>query len=789
MTILNALLLSVGDNRRTIVNIAVCLIVLTFIFNGGTAGYWLFIVIFAYFAVRLVISIIKSYLRHIHNKDASRREYVVKMTARLMGLFFVTGTLLYAFTFPAIEKHHDVTYNNAELIMRSLICSLDMFMLDVDSNILDRLDNEPLLKGALVVQAGISFLCTITLLVSLIFSRAKAYYTLHRKTKITAEKCHLYVFFGVNENSKLLARDIHANDAGSIIIFVDDANINDDENDSWDNIVNLFTHKQKTFDFADESSALVAIASKQLCDIDEDRLQATDCDVLSIIELDRVKAIIRSLQQYPGESQLHIFFLSDNEDNNIRSLINLAKDKTILSVADDKGVPEKIYCHARYNGPNRVVEDLAVRKGLDVEIVDSSHLAVELLKSKAADQPVRVASLSEEYPTTVTRPIEALIVGFGEVGRDAFRFIYEFGTFIQVCDGEAKTAKPRITAIDSKMDTLDGAFEANTPAISYGGEIALKQIDCHSVRFYDSVLTKELCQTINYIVLALGDDDQNIALATNIFNRIRRYRESMSGLIIMVRCVKDEKREMMEKIADHYNKGCGDGDIHVIRLFGNPKEIYSYDTIIRDSLTRKGIAFMENYQNIRCENDTWAKRRERLTGISVRNAGEIIYPNIDNLRKLRRQESQDLANALHTATKMWLLQQAFGAAYDWNDFINRIFDISGSPTISGEMAAITYPHLTTAENRVMLYLAMLEHARWNAAHELLGYNRNDTTAKCDEKTLLHNCLKDWDELDGESHKASSPDWKCDYKSYDFSVVNTSVALTRDELGKITRYDN
>ncbi|MDE6794929.1 MAG: hypothetical protein K2J63_06450, partial [Muribaculaceae bacterium] len=504
----------------------------------------------------------------------------------------------------------------------------------------------------------------------------------------------------------------------------------------------------------------------------------------------------------PEGWQLHMFFLSDDEDNNIRSLINLAKDTTVVDSAkisrlknnqilnivsrgpeidrkewSDKMTVHKIYCHARYNGPNRVVEDLAVRKGLNVEIVDSSHLAVELLKSKGENHPVRVAHLSKDYPTTVTGPLDALIVGFGEVGRDSFRYIYEYGTFIEVKDGRPEVAKPAITAIDAKMNELKGLFEANTPAINYdNGEIALKQMSYTEVDFFKECLSEERCRSLNYIVIALGDDDQNISLATVIFNRIRRYRDDMSHLIIMVRCVEDEKREMMEKIAEHYNRGTGEEDTSIIRLFGNPEEVYSYDIIIKDELTRRGKLFLDNYIRLRKEGKEWVIRRSELTGMDKQKSGEIVYPNIDKLRKLRRQESQDLSNTLHVDTKMWLLEQSLGQDYDWKSFLKRFFDESGNSTMKGTMADIHYPHLYPEENEIILHLAQLEHARWNAAHELLGYEKNTKKASCDERRQLHNCLRDWSELDEESKRASCPGWDCDYKAYDFCVVDCSIAV-------------
>lgn len=802
-------------NRWTIVNIALLLICVAFIFNGGIFGYGLFLVICAYVAFRLVCSIIRAYTKHKYNKGISKREYMLKMTARLMGVFFISGTMLYTYAFPISGIGSHAEFNNTELILRSMICSLDMFMLDVDSNIFDNLGDYPFIKGALMVQSALSFLCTALLLGSLIFSRIKSYYILHYKTKVSQEKNHLYLFFDLCDHSRMLARDINSKDPKALIVFVDVANMQEDESNSWDNIISLFTHRQHAFEVAEHSGALVSIASSRLSDIDGNKLpQDEDADIFAMIGIDKVRDLIEDLALYPTDSILRIFFLSEDEDTNIRSLINLAKDTTLLSyvrqavlrreeniqkngdVKEESDVKEReqaapenvveshrIYCHARYNGPNKVIEDLAVRKGLEVEIIDSSHLAVELMKSKPECQPVRVARLSKKEPTTVINPLKCLIVGFGEVGRDSFRFLYEYGTFVTYREGRPEAARPWITAIDSNMTQLEGLFVANTPGIDYNnGKIALRNLDYHELAFYEECLSERNCRELNYIVIALGDDDQNITLATNIFDRIRRYREKMTELIIMVRCKNDDKLEFMQKIADHYNKGCGEPDIEVIRLFGSPKEIYSYSTIIREDLTNKGKVFWENYRHQKGEGKDWTDRHDTLTGKRLLRKGKPVYPQLDNLRKLRRQENQDLSNALHASTKLWLLEKAFDKGYNWQDFLNRLFDEAGKSTITGSMANLRYLGLDKYENEVMLNLAMLEHLRWNAAHELLGYTINRETSECNERRRIHNCLRDWNELDEESIK-SSKSWKCDYKSYDFCVVDTSIAVSRDELGK------
>lgn len=793
--------------------------------NGGSAAYSLYTGSQALLAVWILCMIVRMAVRSKKRSGAFSRHYSIKMTAATMALLFVTDNLFYLLIFKEIESPYYPS-NNTELFFRSMICALDMFMLDIDSNILDRLKEFPRWKGAIEVMGALSFGSTIAMLGSLVYSRAKAYYDLHFKSKVTDSRNHIYLFFGIDENSRILAEDIKTNDQKAMKIFVVEENMDENENDSWSNIVRLFTHRQSTFEYATKSDSLVAIASEQLCDLDKDQIKKWESDILSMVGLSKVKNLILKLKE-TRDYALHIFFLSNDEDRNIKNLTGLAKDATISAIATDvkrkrdkdnklkEDVYLKLYCHARYNGPNRVIEDLAVKKNLDVEIVDSSHIAVELLKSREDSQPIRVASISNEDPTLVTKPLESLIIGFGEVGRDAFRFIYEFGTFLQKKDHRLQAARPMITAVDARMKLLDGVFKSNTPGIDWqDGNLKFLNIDCREEAFYNQCLSPEHCRTLNYIVIALGNDDHNISLAVNIFSKIRQNRGDISDVIIMTRCVDHNNRQMMQKIADHYNKGCADLSSDVIRLFGDAGEVYTYSTIIHDELLKKGKSYLDSYNIISKDPDPkdWDQRRALATAIGVNG-----HPDIDKLRSLRRKESQDLANALHASTKMWILEKALIRLNEkelnqeekikadaerrtltmkyFSDLKSLMFDKDGVVIREGNGKKIVYPRfynpnkemeedeLGKDRSRIMLHLAMLEHLRWNAAHELLGYSVNDHEVRCNERIRRHNCLRDWEELDAQSELTKATPYPQDYKGFDFSVVETSIFLHYSTLLK------
>lgn len=758
--------------------IITALVSLAFIALTDTIGFVMIWVLLGTASITLLYSLILQLKKVIgHTPHGARsKHFTTKNTATLMGLFLVLGTMQYVFVFWYISKESNVEFNNAEYLLRSLICSLDLFMLDIDSSILDHLNQHTMLKAWISFQAVLSFSCTVMMLVGLVYSRLNAYYKLTYRTRIDKFHNHLYLFFGMNSASETLIKDIMRNDTKAVIILIVETKVNEEGTNDWDGIVDFATHKHKTFDLADKHSIRVAIAEKPLRKIDEEITSQVDFDAFGSLGLFRIAKLIEKLRKV-NDAELHIFFLDESEERNIRDIITLAKDKKILELPDS-GIYHKIYCHARYNGPNRVIQDVAVRKKLNIKIIDSSHIAVERLKMLPEYHPFNVVEIIKENPGTVKGAFNALIVGFGEVGRDAFRFLYEFGAFVNENATLTKATRSQFncTIVDKDIKRIKGTLKAGMPGIFKSGSgsnhIEFKDIDYNHEDFYNDILSEDKVAALNYVVISIGDNDEAIGLATRIFNRFRQYGGDLSKLMILVRCTDDSKYEAVQKIADHYNNGYGKGENNrpVIRIFGLPKETYTYELVISDRLIMLGKIFHDTYRTVKGEGVSWDERHKACTHTHV--------PEIDKLRKLRRQESQDTANALHVHTKKAILAAAMPQHTDWTSFYDRYFKKGELPNRTGHKSGITYPDMSEYENLVILRLAMLEHLRWNAAHELLGYvRRDDGVAACDETTMRHNCLKSWDELDAESELTEKSSWPCDYKEYDFAVVDTTIALS------------
>lgn len=143
--------------------------------------------------------------------------------------------------------------------------------------------------------------------------------------------------------------------------------------------------------------------------------------------------------------------MSPNEELNLEAV---SVFKEIAKCKEDRVHNQvQIYCHARKNNQNQKLE---ICDGLkhQIHIIDSSNLAVLQLKKNVRNHPVNFVDV-DTSKACVKKPFTSMIIGFGETGRDAFRFLYEFGALIDV-NGNRNPQK--IYVVDEHIDELKGDF-------------------------------------------------------------------------------------------------------------------------------------------------------------------------------------------------------------------------------------------------------------------------------------------------------------------------------------------
>lgn len=646
------------------------------------------------------------------------------------------------------------------------------------------------------------------------FNIIAAFKRFFAKTCIRKAKKTTYLFWGMNNATYHLAKSINehhkkAND-GSYRIIIVRTSKEADTTPSLNGIGRLFNflslNDKDMEKLRDIEECITSNTFVSLADLNVSSLGAQP-DVFRALGLKTISKLIS--KKTSGE--VHVLFLSDDEPNNIKGVANLRRDKVFMEKADTSATI--FYCHARDNSMNRVLEEQEIVNNVEVRIVDTSHLSIECLKRDVRYQPVSFVEIDKENNYgTVLSPFTSLVVGFGETGKDALRFLYEFGAFV---DGTVTTGTYRSPfcchVVDKQLDNIKGPFMNAAPRLFSNKNVMLKpqtplvtlhSIDYNSDEFFNDLLAK-LAPTLNYVVIAIGSDEAGMTLSVRILKYLRRQGRDFSKLRIFVRSYDSTLYPHMEKIRQHYNE-----QEERIVLFGNEKELFTYDMIIVDEFEQRGKEYYESYRSLNPEHDedgSWMQRRKKLKGLITLKKTQIdpttgcpvfaettidnpAKPSLEALQKLRRKEVQDKANALHEATKIHILENIVPNWY--NQLVPCLFEFVNT----GQHVIIRRKrkHLDTNVPKEVKYelepkdqllmdnLARLEHVRWNASHEVLGYIPMPDTVPnekrgCDETTATHNCLVSWEELDAESDKVS---YVKDYKIYDYGVVETTIDIYR-----------
>lgn len=739
-------------------------------------GFWFAIPVTL--AIVSTIMVIGSVAERIHPRSESHTEKTIPETFRRQrNLTFLAKTMVWVWTcgwvvyFVAIgiAKQPHV---GAEVLLRSAIASLSLFFMNIDSNILDAIHGHDVLKGMIVCAGFAAVLCTAILIMSLVLSRLMAYIHIRH---IRIDK-HLYVFFGLNDASRILAKTIYREDPQSVIVFIENNLAGEDEQDEdktdgWKNILCMLTHRRKTFiDAEEDERRALAIAGSTVCS-----LEGEANDVWGSIGLESVKRLLTKLDATEC-GELHIFFLSEDRESNVRSSAIIAKDKSL----NCHSYKTTIYCHARRDGVNRIIEDMELGQNIEIRLLDSSHLAVESLKRNVENHPVSfvdIETMDGENPGTVTSPFTSLVVGFGETGQEAVKFLYEFGAFVNsTSSADASYRSPfSCHVVDNNMVNLEGQFISSKPYVSFkksddnaAAAINFYKCDYRSIEFYEKVLAP-IADKLNYVIVAMGDDELNITVAVEILRYVRLHRTGLDNFCIYVRAYEKGTFRHLQDIAEHYNMRLDaktDAD-KKIRIFGQNQELYTYKLVVKDRYKEDGRKYYETYRSLKIAKDdgSWENRHKSILSSNEGTKWE-------RMSKLRRKESQDFSNALHADTKLKILNKALGSEDSVRELANRILSVSSDgQSRDGHRNNIQYKNLSHKENRLMLNMAMLEHLRWNAAHEMMGYTPNENEHGCNELTKQHNCLKAWEKLD---HESTSVGEDCDYQLYDFGVVETTL---------------
>ena len=569
------------------------------------------------------------------------------------------------------------------------------------------------------------YLFTVTFVLACITSSALIIRAISRRragrswlasNKDKAAKTH--VFFLGGDMSVALARDIKATHPESLRVFVGypDPEENYVDLSIWEKIKRLFRSRSEE-DFGPFSTIVYS------------RIPLSRTNGSGICK----QMNLKDLDVYLKNPDCKVYVLSDNEEENLRCAELLYKD----------GCAAEIFCRACREGVNRMYEDAMTKTpSMNVHLIDSSYLAVrniknckELLPVNYVDKGVDENGYREGW---VSSEFNAMVLGFGETGREVLGFLYEHGAFV----GEDFKKSPfSCVVMDRLMGNFEQAYRKSFPGMNEAAGISFIQCEIGGNDFWNDMEQRIL--KLNYIVVCLGNDRLNLCMAVDLVEfAFRKGKDLSKNFVILI--AQEDPTHLDEVTLSHYN---AIGQYHnCIRTFGSKKDVWTYDNITNESLQARAKRYFAGY--MRANGDTrdpeavWQQREE-----VIETTDDFALHS-----KRVRQRAQDYANCFHVSTKLALIgPEILDCRKDIAKCIPQDYDVT--PT--------HYTGTDAHVEKVLHYLAVHEHIRWEASHVALGY----APGKCtDEVKKTHECIMSYDDLTPK------------VQHYDYLVVKTTFEL-------------
>ena len=680
-----------------------------------------------------------------------------KVINHLMGcalFIFVVGMALYLVGF----WHEGTSDNLMAAIFRSATASMEMFVSESELIEVKAECKEDLLYMLLFSATHFFAICiSAAFIIHIMGIRFWSYV----KMSLTFRtKKDVFVFFDLSKESINLAKDIHKKKKGKhqIIFVKTPMEENHLERFSFSHILSFADNRNETIEELIGINALLTYSRKSVTiGMDENEWKQT-------VGLNNLRHYINR-----NVGNKYFFCLSSNEDNNINTAVALSK----------RYPKEKVYCLANRDS----ITDSFTNSNL--KFIDSANLAVMELKKKVAYHPVSFVKPNTKM-AVATKPFRSMIVGFGEIGFEVFRFLYEFSSFV----GENIEENPFCCdIIDPKAKQLENSLYLHCPAL----EEVEKNI--HNVLFHNGTIesnrtvVEKLIKKINYIVVCTDNEKENLSIGITLLNLAYKYRNFSDKLAIFIGINDNREFEKAQEIAKNYNE-CGqrdgNGNLYEFSIvpFGASNQIFTYKNIIGDDILKKAQSFFYEYQKTAIMLDTknegklaespqieWYNR-EMNTNKDITGTSGVYYKN-----ELQQKETQDMANAWHINTKLYLvgackyckdddgcpandrhkllfecistvmkkMQDRMKKARDNHEIFTKSHEF-----ILEQIDAYEKEHnIPSGEYRTLFEnLAKCEHLRWNASNRLLGYrkfeNADDNQKHYLQKT--HACLVSCKEL-------------------------------------------
>lgn len=651
-------------------------------------------------------------------------------------LVFIAGFFVYYVGFTTGHETLGTRLSWFASFFRPLLSSMEMFafhsdLIEVGEPCHESMVYMTIFSTVHFAAAAVSFAVAINYL-GVRFRSAWRWRRLQWQKKLDG---NVHIFFGINNVSLQLAHDIHEYAPKDTLIFI---NAPHEANNSGllglTSIFNVFGFRREVVASIDKLNGIIR----------QTRMPIQMMEGNNVLRQTKLDSVLNKTHEF-----IRLYLLYEDDLQNLAKNIKLRSDDYF---SRNMGKKAYIYCRAtvgKLNGGTSF--EYNSRYGVETILVDASRLSVKALMCTPEAHPSNFVDF--DYRTGYAKTVaHYLIIGFGETGQEAFKFLYEHGNFVYPKDFEGHHAVFHI--VDPTANQKKGFFEMRYPGLAENNPDKLLDVDIkwhnHSAgdgRFWD--LMREIKDELNYVVIATGSDNRDIAIAYDLGEYALRWRKRrMEKFTIVVRCYNqsNESRfdELVESCVDDENSQ------QVVRVIGKISESFSHRYIWEKCLERDAAIYSatSNYnfgkllKDIRVADAeeafrAWWKRHAQAKG------NPIAYSN------LKRVETQEFSDAFHVFAKLKCI-----------GIIDRDTNAIGAENLEKLMACNTY---TDFENLPFFSnLMQLEHLRCLASHVCMGYTPmsmeefEETGRKMECDVIRHKSLNlvTYDQLD----KQPIPDW-------------------------------
>ena len=539
----------------------------------------------------LIVLLLAGYTYHLFKSRLS-----AKVVRRSAIVIFALGVVLYMYGF-SLEEYHG---SFVPRLLRSLVNSAKMFIYTGELFEIPSAQCKPGFLELYELTYFAAILTSISAIILLFGKRAMTFLTL-----LIRKKPFRHVFIGVNDHSEMIAKGIK----GEEIAFIEFPNDGVEEKISAGTVIKGIAGGERKETVSGRHITILR-AKRHLSS------RQNGAAVFEQIGLGRLKRLITP--------ETDFYILSEDNNRNFNDLLVLVSDSSLSN--------NTIHACVRREGLASSYQGVLGKTGAHF-IFPSSLSVVEIMKSPEC-HPASVMSFNPE-DCSASGCFNALVVGFGETGQAATKFLYEFASATM---GNGAPLPTKIHICDKRIERIKGQFTFACPEMEHGDILEYEEAGLDSRDFWSDIRTR--IDNLNYIIVAMDDDGTNLNLACTIFSyALQKRKGGLENFRILVR--KRYSPEYEKKLVARMNEKAGKD---VIICFGEYEKIFTPEMIV--SRTSSGINASATGLASRLE----AEYLE-LTGGTKSGEEASTY---HEKRQLRRETHQFISRVNHIPTKMMM---------------------------------------------------------------------------------------------------------------------------------------